>query len=463
MNSSGKSVDVIIGSPRDSFWETVQVILRGYYPYKLLQFQTVDKLLDYNESEFTPVLALIDGQDGSAATNEWVQSTKMNFPNCKLIVLHSAATSLDFGAVKKNGADEIMHISFDREFISDMVLQLAPIDMEGDHIPITALMPVDLRDIEVSLDINFDIYIHLPANHRSLLMYKAGAQVGLRQIEKFQNSHRQMYIKKTQMKAFFEYARTVMSLRNIPFPVSMTEKFHRSKKAIYEIMAVFLNGSNTDFQEGKKIYESCKNILGDLELTKELQGPALFDEAFRYTGNARTPYHDCICLSAYASFFAQALGWKSDVCEGAAIAGLLHNIGTSTLPISLTEKNSEKMTAEERAEYYQYPERSINLVKAKKVPLAPEIARAISEHRENPKGTGFPNKLTSTDISDLGRLLAFAYCFHELTSLKDERQALTPEMALEQLENDAVSGQGKVDLIIATSLSKKWKSSKIAA
>ena len=455
---SRKSVDVIIGSPRDSFWDSVQIILKGYYPYKLRHFKTIDEILDQNEKDFSPVLALIDGQDGTTATNEWVQSTKMNFPDCKLIVLHTQAAELNFEIVKRNGASEVMHMTFDREFISDMVLQLAPIEMEGDHIPITALMPVDLRDIEPDIDINFDIYIHLPANHRSVLMRKAGAQIEPRQLEKFQNLKQQMYIKKTQMRAFFEYARTVMSLRNVPFPVSMTEKFHRSKKAIYEIMSEFLNSAGTDFQEGRKIYENCKNIIADLELTKSFSGSALFDEIFRYTGNARTPYHDCICVSAYAAFFAQALDWKPETFESAAIAGLLHNIGTSSLPVAMAEKTSSQLKPEEWTHYYQYPERSVHMVRSKKVPLDQNIARAILEHRENPSGTGFPNKLPSADLSDLGKLLGYAYRFHECTSLMEERQALPPGVAIEKLKEDAVAGKGEVDLLMSTEILKKLKS-----
>src|SRR5690606_18842115 len=119
---------------------------------------------------------------------------------------------------------------------SDMILELAPVDITGDHIPITALMPVDLRDMEPEMEINFDIYVHLPANRKTVLLRRAGDRVDQKHIEKFRSMSQQMYIKKTQRKEFFEYARTVMSFRNIPIPVSMTEKFHRSKRTIYNCM-----------------------------------------------------------------------------------------------------------------------------------------------------------------------------------------------------------------------------------
>ncbi|MFS4459757.1 HD-GYP domain-containing protein [Bdellovibrio sp. HCB2-146] len=454
----GKTVDVLIGSPRDSFYETVKVVLKGYYPYKLQPFKSVDTLLEQtSNSEFKPILALIDGQDGTQATNEWVQSTKMSYPECHIIVLHSAAAPLDFNIVKKNGADEVMHLNFDREFISDMILQLAPIDMEGDQIPITALTPVDLRDIEAGVSINFDVYAHLHANHRSVVLRKAGDCIDARHIEKFHTMKQQMYIKKTQLKQFFEYARTVMSMRDIPFPISMTEKFHRSKKAIYEIMTQFLNGASTDYQEGKLIYEKCKAIIADFELTKDLAPNELVDEICRFSGNLRTYYHDCICMSAYGAYFAQLLGWPAEKREAAAIAGLLHNIGLSQLPPAAGDKMPKEMTAEELAEYHKYPDRSVVMVKSKKVPLDQIIAEGIGQHRENMRGSGFPKKLTGPDISEIGKLMMVAYHFHEMTALHDNRAAATPAQAVTLLRDNAMTGNGDIDLITATAIFKKFK------
>lgn len=457
-SNSGKTVDVIIGSPRKDFLETIQSILSGFYPYKLQFFSSVDEILDNTIPDFNPILALIDGQDGTQKTNEWVQSTKMNYPDCPLIVLHSSGeASLDFNVVKKNGANEVMHINFDREFISDMVLQLAPIDMEGDAIPITALMPVDLRDIEAGININFDVFVHLPANHKSIVLRRAGDVIDQRQVEKFKNLRQQMYVKKTQTKEFFEYARTVMSMRNIPFPISMTEKFHRSMKTIYDFMGQFLNGAGTDYSEGKVILDKCKSILIDLELNKDLSPTEIFDEIYRYAGNTRSYYHDCICVAAYAAYFAQLLDWSVEKRESAGIAGLLHNIGLAQVSAKIASKDLKDMSPEEKKEFQRYPERSVNMVKGKKVPINQEISDGILQHRENMKGTGFPKALPADDVSEFGKLMQIAYNFHEMTALREGTSAMSPVAALEKLKDNALVGNGEVDLLMTTKLSKKFK------
>jgi HD-GYP domain-containing protein (c-di-GMP phosphodiesterase class II) len=454
---SGATVDVLIGSPRDSFWAITQSILKGYYPYQMRHFQDADEALETDPETFKPIIALIDGQDGTVKTAEWVQAVKMSYPKCKIIVLHSAAAPLDFDFVKKNGADAVMHINFDREFISDMVLMLAPVEMSGDHIPITCLMPIDLRDMEPSMNINFDVYIHLPSNHRSVLMRKAGDMVDEAHLAKFASLKQQMYISKTQMKAFFEYARAVMSMRDVPLPLSMTEKFHRSKTAIYEMMAQFLNSAATDYNEGKRIYEKCKSIIADFELTKDLDPAIIYNEIFRFTGNNRTLYHDCICLSAYAAYFAQLLGWNKEQRENAAIAGLLHNIGLAQLPANTAEKPVEQFTEEEYFEYTLYPQRSVNMVKAKKVPLAPEIADAMGQHRENNRGTGFPHKLIAENLSEMGKMIAIAFSFMEITSLQENKKALSPKLAITKMKEEALVGDSPLDAVLITKIFGKYK------
>ncbi|MEK2688569.1 HD-GYP domain-containing protein [Bdellovibrio sp. GT3] len=455
--SPGKTVDVIIGSPHPGFLETIQAVLKGYYPYILQQFKSVDEIIDASSNaEFKPILALIDGQDGTNTTNEWVQTTKMNYPDCHLIVLHSSAP-LDFNIVKKNGADEVMHINFDREFISDMVLQLAPIDLDGENIPITALMPVDLRDMEPNITLNFDVYVHLPANHRSVILRHSGDVIEDRHVEKFKNMRQQMYVKKTQMKQFFEFARTIMSMRNIPFPISMTEKFHRSKKNIYEFMQIFLNAASGDYSMGKGILDKCKTIINELELNKTLPGPEIYDEVCRYTGNTRSYYHDALCVSAFAAYFAQLLDWPEEKRESAAIAGLLHNIGLSQANFSATEIDVTKLSGEQAHDYKFYPERSVNLVKAKKVPINQDIQDGIMQHRELPGGRGFPKALPTEDITAIGKLLSIAYSFHQLTALRDQASALAPQIAMSTMKDDAISGNGNYDLVMISTIAKKFK------
>lgn len=452
-----KTVDVLIGSPRDEFWRTVEAILKDYYPYRLKWVKSAEELAEITSSaEFSPLLALIDGFEGTDKTNEWTQTAKMNFDRCPIIILHAGQHPMDFEKLKKNGATEIMHINYDREFISDMILALAPVDMEG-SIPKSALLAVDTRDFMEDSDLNFDLYVHLPSNNKTLKYRKEGAKVEKKDLEKFQTSEQHMYVKKTQTKAFFEYARTMASMKDVDAPVSITEKLNKSKKNIYDIMNRFMNGQATDYESGRAIYERCKEIIEEFDFTKDFAtGKDLFNEICRFTGATRSCYNDAINMAAFAAYFAQGLGWDKAKREAAALAGLLHNVGIAQLPSSAINKTPESMTDDELAEFKLYPERSVIMVKGKKVPLPPEVSQGIAQHRERSDGRGFPHGIKNDRMDEMGKLLIIAWQFLDMTGLKDERaEGFKPGAALQFLKEDAIKGNEAADLVMISTLAKK--------
>ncbi|MFP5519502.1 MAG: HD-GYP domain-containing protein [Bdellovibrionia bacterium] len=446
-------VDILIGSPNQDFFEIIQVVLQGFYPYQFRWLQTAESILS-NDYDFNPVLALIDGRYGTAQANEWTQSTKMTFPNAKIIVLHNGRDLLDFAQVKKNGADEIMHINYDREFIADMVLTMAPIDLEGD-IPVAALLSVDTRDLLEDTELNFDLFIHLPTNQKTIKYKREGSSVEKKVLDRFENANQNMYVKKTQTKQFFEYARTMASMKNMDSPVSATEKLNKSKKFIYEIMSQFMNGSSSDYQEGRIILEKCKEIITEFEFTQAMDPKNILKEVSRFSGHPRSIYNDAINLAAIAALFAQAIEWPLAKCEDAALCGLLHNIGLALLPTSTAGKSYEELTLEDQQEFRMYPERSVIMVKGKKVPLNPEVSEGILMHRERADGTGFPKSLKSEKINEMGKLLGLSYLYLEATSLEKGTRAYTPEAAIKNFKDEALKGNELFDIILTTKLAKK--------
>jgi HD-GYP domain-containing protein (c-di-GMP phosphodiesterase class II) len=451
---AAKTVDVLITSTRDSFWAEAQTILKGYYPYKLHFVKSADEVMNA-EAGFAPLLALVDAGGGTAHASEWVQSVKMTYSDCPLIVLYGPEDHLDFTVVKKNGADYIMHLNYDREFVSDMILKLAPVELRGTDIPLSAMLPIDLKDLDIGEEINFDVLIHLPSNHKTFRIRKAGGTVDDRLLEKSDETHQRLYIKKTHIRPFFEYARTVLSQRNVANPVPLTEKIYRSKQLIYEIISEFLNSATADFQSGKAIFERCRLIIGELDLTREKTAAERSEEIFRFTGHYRSTYQDAINLAVYASNFAGLLDFKPAQVESAALAGILHNVGLSQMPVSSYGKAVSEFSAEDMAEYRRYPDRSVILIKAKKVPLPQEVSTAIDQHQELGDGTGFPKQLPADKIENLAKVLRLAMRFMELTSFDGVTPGMTPKAALLRIKEEALAGKPYADLTLAAQLHKK--------
>ncbi|WP_413287569.1 HD-GYP domain-containing protein [Bdellovibrio sp. HCB337] len=446
--------DVLITSLRDKFWEDVQNILKGYSSYQLHHIKNVEEVMNPQQL-MAPILALVDGHGGTLATSEWVQSVKMTYPDCPLIVLYGPEDALDFSILKKNGANYIMHTNYDREFVTDMVLQLAPVDLFGNDLPASALFAIDLRDVNPEEAINFDIYVHLPSNEKSFKVRKEGGTIDSRLFDKSNSTHQRLYIKKTQMKEFFEYARTIHSMKDVPDSSPMTEKVFKSKKLIHEIISEFLDAEMSDFQKGKVIYDRCREILTELEIIKEKNADERVREIYRFVGHSRSTYQDAIGLAVFASNFAALLGMSAEQIENAALAGLLHNVGLAQMPASANGKTPQNLSPEETDEYKLYPDRSVILIKSKKVPLPAEASNAIVQHQENADGSGFPHGLETARMDPLGKVMRLAMRFLELTALDGEQLGMTPKAAITSIRTDAISGKAYVDLVTVTQVFKK--------
>jgi HD-GYP domain-containing protein (c-di-GMP phosphodiesterase class II) len=450
---SEASVDVVIASQRESFFAEVQLLLKGYYLYNL---HTVNEVGGASEEleNFNPVLALIDCHGGTIAASEWIQGVKITFPDCPLIALYGVSDVLDFAVLKKNGADYVMHLNYDREFVSDMVLRLAPVDLKGTDIPISALLPIDLKDLESLEKIDFDVFIYLPSNRKSFRVRKSGGKFDQRLLEKAAETHQRLYIKKTQLRAFFSYARNILTIRTDNAPGALTEKIYRTKELIHEIISEFLSAETSDFKAGKAIFDRCRQILTELDLIKEKTPEERIVEIARFTGYNRSIYQDAINMAVFTSNFASLLGLPSDKVEAATLAALLHNVGLAQMPNSTFGKDPKDYTEEERQEYELYPDRSVIMIKSKKVPLSPETSIAIVQHQENADGSGFPQKLPSSKIDPLAKVLRLSFRFLELTSISDDQPGKNPKAALETIKDDAVKGKATVDLITATQIFK---------
>jgi len=453
VSPADSTIDVLVTSQQNKFWQDVQGLLKGYYPYKQHFIGSADEILT-PKVNLSPRLAIVDGQGGTPNTCEWVQSIKMTYPECQVIVLYSSEQALDFALVKKNGANYIMHAGYDREFISDMILKLAPVDLKGIDLPTSALLPIDLSDVNPEEPISFDLYVHLPANEKSFRVRKDGGKIDDRLFEKSGETHQRLYIKKTQMRAFFDYARAALVRKNASNQVPFTEKVYNSKQLIYEIITEFLNSETAGFQAGKLIYERCRQILGELDLLKEKTIPARVNEIYRFTGHTRSTYQDAINMAVFASNFAALLGYDAAKIENAALAGLLHNVGMAKMPSSAIGKCVHQFTPEEKAEYKMYPDRSVILIKSKKVPLPQEAADAIVQHQENVDGSGFPHGLIADKIYALGKVLRLSSRFLELTSLNGDEPGMNPKAALKLIKDESVSGKACVDLITASQILK---------
>lgn len=454
-SSSPKSVFII--STDNGFIHKIKSFLSEFPDFHYEIHNEVSKFLEIPTETLAPYLFLIDGNLGQTIVTEWTQTLKMSFNKTPLIVFHSNKHPLNFEIIKKNGADHLIHINYDKEFIVDLLLDLIPYEFPGNNIPLAALSVISSKDLNTDLEINFDVFVHLPSNQKTILLRKKGSKLEENKIKKIEESDQKVYFKKTEKKAFLEYARTAQTMSNNANHIALTEQSLKTKKLIFLIMAEFFDQEVTNFKAGKNIFERCKEIIQEYHLLDTFSPKESYQEILKYTGEYRTFYNDAINLCIFSAHIGNILGLGKDKIESLALAGLLHNIGLSYLENYDVNENTEKLSASEKELYYSYPDKSVLMIKGKKVPLPNDVSDTILEHRENMDGTGFPKKKNADKIHNLSKIIRVAYELQVMTALTNDKSKMAPTAAIEDMKSKVLSSQIPLDMNTVMALSKASK------
>ncbi len=126
------------------------------------------------------------------------------------------------------------------------------------------------------------------------------------------------------------------------------------------------------------------------------------------------------------------IGYPEEKCIKMKIAGLLHDIGKLAIPTNILDKagplSSEEFSTIKSHAYYTGI--ILNMIKD-----IPDIASWSTNHHEKLNGDGYPNNLSSIDISEECRILCVCDIFQALTEDRPYRNGLPEDMAMSILDS----------------------------
>ncbi len=127
---------------------------------------------------------------------------------------------------------------------------------------------------------------------------------------------------------------------------------------------------------------------------------------------------------------AEQLGLPQDRVEDIRIAGLLHDIGKSTVPAEILNKPAG-LSDLEFGIIQQHPQAGYNTLKA--LPFQNVMANIVLSHHERLDGSGYPQGLKGDDISLEVRIVAVADVVEAMVSHRPYRPARGLNKALEEI------------------------------
>ena len=150
-------------------------------------------------------------------------------------------------------------------------------------------------------------------------------------------------------------------------------------------------------------------------------------------------YRHCLFVTGFAVAFAQHLGMREDDQRRLVRAALLHDVGKAFIPTAILDKNGP-LTEEETAEIRHHPRRGFEAL-ADQGGFPPEMLDVVLHHHEFLDGTGYPNGLSGSQISDIVRLTTIVDVYAALVEKRAYRLQFTHAQAFSVIE----SMEGKLD------------------
>lgn len=137
---------------------------------------------------------------------------------------------------------------------------------------------------------------------------------------------------------------------------------------------------------------------------------AWLDDVRRYHEGT---YQHCLLVTGVAVGFALDIGFSGLDVKRLGMAATLHDIGKARIPLSILDKPGRLDPAEEEI-MRRHPVIGCELLKDTSSGVSPEILDGVRHHHEYLDGSGYPDGLTASEISDLVRLLTISDIFAAL-------------------------------------------------
>ena len=231
-----------------------------------------------------------------------------------------------------------------------------------------------------------------------------------------------LVIKKSDLTLYNQYINEIINSKDIP----ENEKSKINSIAIRENSKVIMKSILDDPRSGKNIAKTAEvvnnmidNILENKDSIYDMLSLRNFDY---YT------YTHSVNVSVLSIGLGIELGLKRNEIEKLGTGAMLHDIGKSTIPHEVLNKQGKLNDVEYRI-IMNHVIDGYNLVKDRK-DLDKDSIIPLLQHHEKLNGKGYPNKLIAKEIKLFGRITSIADCYDALTTQRPYKPAFTPYYAL---------------------------------
>lgn len=190
----------------------------------------------------------------------------------------------------------------------------------------------------------------------------------------------------------------------------------QGKQAVFSMFREARMGRAIDAQD-------CVPLVDEISSSVMRNPGALVSLARLKTQDEYTFMHS-VAVCALMVVLGREIGMNDDECRLAGLAGLLHDLGKAVMPLDVLNKPG-KLTDDEFSVMRTHPERGhALLLEGRGVP--PEVLDVCLHHHERVDGSGYPERLPGTALSQVARMGAICDVYDAITSNRPYKSGWDP-------------------------------------
>ncbi len=283
---------------------------------------------------------------------------------------------------------------------------------------------LDINIIKIGDTAPFDIFIR--KDKYFVIIIEAGTLISESLFAKLKNQE-SLYISKE------DEDKQILSCENLKYYMRHNrDNIEKRIKLLYEVNDQLFDIYLTNKEN--KIHLNCVEFIIHSIIYLIKYDHIFLKNTMPYFVNNDLVKNHSLHVAIYALSLGNTLRYNNDELLKIGVAALLHDVGLKKIDEDIINKK-DLLNPEETNLVQKHSQYSVDITMQNKI-HDPYIINAVMHHHERYDGSGYPNQLVQSEISDFASILAICDVFDAMTTKRPYRKHYSSFNALKMMMRD---------------------------
>lgn len=182
---------------------------------------------------------------------------------------------------------------------------------------------------------------------------------------------------------------------------------------------------------GKALHATDALPIVEEITTSVMRNPGALISLARLKDRDNYTYMHSVAVCALMVALARQLGLNNEQTRQAGLAGMLHDIGKTVIPMDIINKPG-KLTAAEFQTIQNHPAKGYEILRGS-YGIGDIALHVCLHHHEKVDGSGYPDRLTNEQINLYGKMSAVCDVYDAITSIRAYKEGWEPALAIRKM------------------------------